>query len=105
MKHFTFYIRHALRDMIRNGQRKVFALFCIAAGVAAIVALRSLSLIIADSLTLNIAGVNHGDLRVQPSINMRTATMDLAATGGLSSMAPEQLAAITEWAKANNVQM
>src|SRR5512143_1941680 len=105
MKHLSFYIRHALRDMSRNGRRTVFALFCIAAGVAAIVALRSLSLIIADSLALNIAGVNHGDIRVMPSINFKTAAADLAASGGLTSLTPQEMSALTAWADQNNVQM
>ncbi len=64
MKHFQFYIEHALRDMTRNGRRTAFALFCVAAGVAAIVALRTLSLTIGDSMAVNIAGVNHGDIWV-----------------------------------------
>lgn len=61
---WKFYISHALRDLRRNGARTIFALFCIATGVAAVVALRSLALMIADELTLNLAELNRGDIQI-----------------------------------------
>ncbi len=105
MKHFNFYIQHALRDMQRNGRRTVFALFCVAAGVAAIVALRSLSLMIGDSLAANIAGENHGDI----AVTLQFGPDDQAVSGaGLSdgrrALTPEQIHAITQWAEANHVE-
>jgi predicted lysophospholipase L1 biosynthesis ABC-type transport system permease subunit len=102
MTHLRFYIQHALRDMTRNGRRTAFALFCVAAGVAAIVSLRSLSLMIADSLAVNIAGVNHGDIRIQ------SASADDTPSGGgpsdgRNSLSAEQLTLIQSWAKDNNL--
>ncbi len=81
VQHFEFYIQHALRDMFRNGRRTAFALFCVAAGVAAIVALRSLSLMIADSLAGNIASINHGDLKVQLTFSLAAGENNLKVTG------------------------
>jgi predicted lysophospholipase L1 biosynthesis ABC-type transport system permease subunit len=104
MTHLRFYIQHALRDLARNGRRTAFALFCVAAGVAAIVSLRSLSLMIADSLAANIAGVNHGDMRV-----VAANQNDLSSIGGSSdgrnSLSAEQVSLIQSWAKANNVAL
>ena len=62
MNLWHFYVVHSVRDMLRNRQRTLFALFCVAAGVAAVVALRMLGLMIADALTTNIAALNHGDI-------------------------------------------
>ncbi len=105
MTHFAFYVRHASRDMTRNGRRTAFALFCIAAGVAAIVALRSLSLMIGDSLAMNIAGANHGDLSVSPAFNLRAPTENLTQNDGRTALSPDIVAAIRSWAEQNGVQL
>ncbi|MBP8974649.1 MAG: ABC transporter permease, partial [Anaerolineae bacterium] len=59
-----FAVKHSLRDMGRNRARTAFALVCVAAGVSAIVALRSLAFMVGDELTTNLAQVNRGDIRV-----------------------------------------
>jgi predicted lysophospholipase L1 biosynthesis ABC-type transport system permease subunit len=106
MKHLRFYVIHAWRDMSRNGRRTAFALFCIAAGVAAIVALRSLSLMIGDSLSANIAGINHGDLRVEPRFNFdNLGGQNTNSPDGGNRFTPEVMAVISQWAEKNNVQM
>ncbi len=61
---FTFYLKHALRSLLREPRRSLFAAFAIAAGVAAIVGLQSLGLSIDDSVTRNIQGTNQGDIVV-----------------------------------------
>jgi len=66
VKLWRFYFVHSLRDLARNRQRTLFALFCVAAGVAAVVALRMMGLMIIDALTTNIAALNRGDLRLTP---------------------------------------
>jgi ABC-type lipoprotein release transport system permease subunit len=45
MSQFTLFIRHAFLHLVREKQRTLFVLFCIAAGVAAVVALRTLVLL------------------------------------------------------------
>ncbi|MBI5961643.1 MAG: ABC transporter permease, partial [Chloroflexi bacterium] len=64
---FRFYTRHSLNDMRVNGQRTIFALLCIAAGVAAIVSLQTLGTMITNSLTGSIQESNRGDIRIYPN--------------------------------------
>lgn len=59
-----FYLHYAARNLWRNRRWSVFAIFSIAAGVATIVALRSLGLAIEDSLTSNLRASNHGDYSI-----------------------------------------
>ncbi len=59
-----FYLQYALRNFWRNRRWSLFAVFSIAAGVATIVALRSLGLAIGDSLTSNLRASNHGDITI-----------------------------------------
>lgn len=57
-----FYLRYAWRNLRRSARWTTFAVFCIAAGVATVVALRSLGLAIGDSLVDNVRASNHGDI-------------------------------------------
>lgn len=59
-----FYTRHSLNDLWVNKQRTLFALLCIAAGVAAIVSLQTLGVMIEDSLTGSVQEANRGDIRI-----------------------------------------
>ncbi len=61
---FRFYIRHSLNDLRANGQRTIFALLCIAAGVAAIVSLQTLGVMIKDTLTGSVQESNGGDIQL-----------------------------------------
>src|SRR5215471_8925356 len=103
MNHLSFYVEHAIRDMTRNGRRTAFALFCIAAGVAAIVALRSLSLMIADSLAGNFAAVNHGDLTAQAR-GSEGGGFKRASRGTRTEFSAGAVQSIQTWADANNIQ-
>ncbi|MBN2306246.1 MAG: ABC transporter permease, partial [Anaerolineae bacterium] len=60
----SFYIQHSFNDLRVNGQRTLFALLCIAAGVAAIVSLQTLGVMIKDTLTGSLQESNGGDLQV-----------------------------------------
>ena len=59
-----FYTRHSLNDLRVNRQRTLFALLCIAAGVAAIVSLQTLGVMIDDTLTGSLQESNRGDIRI-----------------------------------------
>jgi len=61
----TLYWRYALRSLRRGGQRSLLAVFCIAVGVMAIVALRLAGDMITLSVTSNVRGVLGGDLSLQ----------------------------------------
>jgi putative ABC transport system permease protein len=64
LQQLNFYLRHSLNDLRVNGQRTFFALLCIAAGVAAIVSLQTVSLMIGDTLTTNLQESNRSDIQV-----------------------------------------
>src|SRR3954469_25733648 len=64
MRRILFYVRHAIKNLRHSGHWTTFAVFCVAAGVATVVALRSLGLAINDSLISNLRQLNHGDINV-----------------------------------------
>ncbi|MHB8627995.1 MAG: ABC transporter permease [Aggregatilineales bacterium] len=100
--HWRFYIEHARRDLTYNGRRTAFALFCVAAGVAAIVALRTLALSIGDTLVENIAGNLHGDMAILPRGDSQFRT---GSTDGRNAFSDLALTEIKQWAAAHNVQV
>jgi putative ABC transport system permease protein len=59
-----FYLRYSLKNIVRGGRWAALAIFCIAAGVATVVALRGLGLAIGDSLIENVRIDNKGDFRI-----------------------------------------
>ncbi len=104
MKQWRFYILHSLRDLRRNGARTTFALFCIATGVAAVVALRSLALMIADELTTNLAEINRGDIRIVASDDLDPRYYD-RATQGDYIFTQEGVDALQDWATDENIEI
>ncbi len=89
---FGFYWPYATRSLVRGGQRTVLAIFCIAVGVMAIVALQLVGLSINNALTSNVVAANGGDLRLTaPIIPLQTkdlATFDqLKQTGQITNYA------------------
>ena len=64
MSRIAFYLRYAARNLRRNLRWTLFATFCIAAGVATIVALRGLGLAIGDSLVGNARDSIRGDITI-----------------------------------------
>ena len=64
MTRFFFYLRYAANNLRRSRQWTVFAILCVAAGVATVVALRGLGLSITDSLLSNLRQYNHGDINI-----------------------------------------
>ncbi|HEX3052955.1 MAG TPA: ABC transporter permease, partial [Aggregatilineaceae bacterium] len=67
LEKLLFYTRHSFNDLRVNGQRTIFALLCVAAGVAAIVSLQTLGVMIEDSLTGNLQESNKSDIRLSPT--------------------------------------
>lgn len=103
MRLLRFFILHSLRDMGRNRTRTAFALVCVATGVAAVVALRSLGFMVADELTSNLAEMNRGDLRL-------TATHDIGnladrSASGWIVFSDEAVAAMRSWARREGVEL
>src|SRR5690349_23043192 len=69
MRRIPFYIKHAFKNLRHSGHWTTFAVFCVAAGVATVVALYSLGLAINDSLISNLRQVNHGDINVSSIVS------------------------------------
>ncbi len=107
LKSISFYFRYAARNQRRSLRWTAFAAFCIAAGVAAIVALRTLGLSIGDSLTDNVRANNRGDISLS-AVGGSPMGFNFDATGGGSDsdvFQPEILVAIDEWAAENNARV
>lgn len=98
-----FALQHSLRDMGRNRARTVFALICVATGVSAVVALRSLAFMVGDELTTDLAQINRGDIRVYAS---RGVPELIELTGQRLPVFNEQAVnAFRAWATAEGVEV
>lgn len=62
------YWSYATRSLIRGGQRTVLAIFCVAVGVMAIVALQLVGLSVNQALIGNIIEANGGDIRLNAEL-------------------------------------
>src|SRR5260370_36515462 len=60
----SMYFNYTSRSLVRGGQRTVLAVFCVAVGVMAIVALQLVCLMINNALTSNVRDANGGDVAV-----------------------------------------
>src|ERR1051326_8037269 len=68
-----FYWSYSSRSLARGGQRTLLAIFCIAVGVLAIVALQLVGNMFNVALTTNIRAGNGGDISVRSDIVPFTA--------------------------------
>ena len=116
MRRILFYLNYAARNLRRNTRWTTFAMFSIAAGVATVVALRSLGLAIGDTLVDNVRLSNHGDI----TINRNSMTGDIFGFSGSSGSdnvfsaaevqrveqwATENGATVSEYYRASNMQV
>jgi putative ABC transport system permease protein len=62
------YWSYSTRSLIRGGQRSILAIFCVAVGVMAIVALQLVGLSVNQALLGNIIEANGGDIRLNADI-------------------------------------
>src|SRR5579859_6699665 len=58
------YVKYPSRSLLRGGQRTFLAIFCVAVGVMAIVALQLVGLMINNAFTSNVRDANGGDIKV-----------------------------------------
>ena len=65
MGRILFYFRYAYQNLRGSGRWTTFAILSVAAGVATVVALRSLGLAIGDSLLVNLRELNRGDITIR----------------------------------------
>src|ERR1700736_6077150 len=82
----SMYFNYTTRSLLRGGQRTVLALFCVAVGVMAIVALQLVGLMINNAMTANVRDANGGDINVSAGIGSRAFTQsDLDYFNGLKT--------------------
>src|SRR5438874_8759091 len=60
----SMYFNYTSRSLLRGGQRTMLAVFCVAVGVMAIVALQLVGFMLQSSLTSNTRDTNGGDIAV-----------------------------------------
>ena len=65
---FGLYWSYATRSLVRGGQRSILAIFCVAVGVMAIVALQLVGLSVNQALLGNVVEANGGDIRLNASL-------------------------------------
>src|SRR5215813_8283289 len=58
------YLKYPSRSLLRGGPRTVLAIFCVAVGVMAIVALQLVGLMVNNAFTNNVRDTNGGDIAV-----------------------------------------
>lgn len=106
-----FYIMYALRNIRRGGRWTALAILCITAGVATVVALRTLGLAVGDTLTNNVRIEIKGDLLIRnDSIFGGFGSNDPKAFApaeldALLAWAAEKGAATTAWMSGRNMQI
>jgi predicted lysophospholipase L1 biosynthesis ABC-type transport system permease subunit len=59
------YVKYPVRSLFRGGQRTLLAIFCMAVGVMAIVALQLVGLMINNAFDTNVRDANGGDIAVR----------------------------------------
>ncbi len=60
----SLYFHYTTRSLLRGGQRTILAVFCVAVGVMAIVALQLVGIMVNNALTSNVRDANGGDIAI-----------------------------------------
>lgn len=101
MQQLLFYLGYAARNLWRNRRWSGFAIFSVAAGVATVVALRSLGLAIGDSLTENVRSSNKGDVMLSVARGGLGMVLDPSNTEAVFSQF--QLDNLANWIEDNDI--
>ncbi len=102
---FVFYFTYSLRNIRRGGRWTILAIFCIAAGVATVVALRGLGLSIAESLLSTVREDNKGDITIQRDTDNGPDFALLRGSEEVSFFTDSELQAFESYAVENNLEM
>ncbi|MCA0457406.1 MAG: FtsX-like permease family protein [Chloroflexi bacterium] len=106
MRRFFFYLKHAITNLRHSGHWTTFAVFCVAAGVATVVALRSLGLAIDDSLINNLRQYNHGDINASSITNFGPfAATFQRGEDERQVLRPDAIAWTRDWVAQHNATM
>lgn len=103
LNRLRFAFSYAFRNMRRDRQRTLFALFSIAVGVATVVALRMLGVMLTDAFTSNVQALTRGDI----VITGNNSGPRISVLGGTSTppFSEPTLNNIRRWAESNNAQV
>ncbi len=71
----SMYFNYTSRSLLRGGQRTVLAVFCVAVGVMAIVALQLVGFMLQSSLTSNARDANGGDIAVTARVPLKAGDL------------------------------
>jgi putative ABC transport system permease protein len=93
-----FYFTYGFRNIQRGGRWSALAIFCIAAGVATVVALRGLGLSIGESLVGTVRSDNKGDFRVVTDSNEGPEFAMLRGGEDLRFFTDEEIASVEAFA-------
>jgi putative ABC transport system permease protein len=104
LKSLRFALLYALRSMLRDRQRAAFSVLSIAAGVATVVALRTLGLMLTDALTNNAQAFLRGDVRMAGRGN-QLLVAGLDGSNQQRAFNEATIRAADAWAVRNNVQI
>ena len=88
-----FYLVYALRNIQRGGRWTALAILCITAGVATVVALRSLGLAIGDTLINNMRVETKGDMLIR-----NDGLFSSFGSNDPDAFAPQDLNELLDWA-------
>ncbi|GAC1388431.1 MAG: ABC transporter permease [Ktedonobacteraceae bacterium] len=75
----SMYFNYTSRSLLRGGQRTVLAVFCVAVGVMAIVALQLVGFMLQSSLTSNTRDANGGDIAVTAQVPLKESDLSFFA--------------------------
>lgn len=103
MRRLIFYFQYAFRNVRRGGRWTLLAVFCIAAGVATVVALRGLGLSINETLVSNVREDLKGDvLMTTGNRSQFSMTFDVDDTRAFTD---RQIENVQQWTVENDAVM
>ncbi len=103
MSQLLFYLGYALRNLWRSRRWSAFAIFSVAAGVATMVAFRSLGLSIGDSLVGDVRNSNKGDITISILGDGFTSTLSDPDNSD-NFFTENELTIVRQWAAENNAR-
>lgn len=104
MAQLWFYLTYALRNLWRSRRWSAFAVFSVAAGVATVVAFRSLGLSIGDALTGDVRNTNKGDITISVGGD-RFFSAQTDPTETAYSFSNRQLELLRRWVDENGASL
>ena len=100
-----FYFTYGFRNITRGGRWTTLAIFCIAAGVATVVALRGLGLSIGESLISTVREDNKGDISIQRESDDGPDFALLRGSSDVEYFTQQEIQGLQTYAQTNNIDL